>query len=167
MLSQLNNYIDRPLGKAEHITTFQNASAIVAQLKRAEKNSRETSARLAKVFNEPNKKAVAAKVYYFLRNQIFYFAEPTTDQTAKTISRFVGDRTGDCKHFATFAVGVLNACNIPTWFTFIGQKNGVKKPNHAYATAFIDGKKVVIDPCRKFFNSEADYFYKWDVERLK
>lgn len=160
-----NILIDAPNNKAQHITTYQNADDIIRQLKRAEFESRPTSAKLAKVFNESDKMKVAAKVWHFLRTQIFYYAEPKTNQSAKTISRFISDKTGDCKHFAVFSVGVLNAAGIPAWFTFIGQQKGIKKPNHAYATALIDGKFVTIDACRKKFNSEADYFYKWDVKR--
>lgn len=164
--TELKNIIDRPNYKSEHIATFQNAKEIIAQLKRAELESRRTSAQLAKVFNESDKMNVAAKVYYFLRHQIFYKAEPKSNQTAKTISRFVNDATGDCKHFSVFAVGVLNACGIPAWFTFIGQFKDNKRPNHAYCTCLIDNKPVIIDPCRKYFNSEARYFYKWDVKRV-
>lgn len=153
-------------GKSKHITTFQNAKEIVQSLKKAEYNSRPVSKELAKIFCEPNKKTTAAKVWYFLRTQIQYEAEPKTDQTSKEINRFIKDGIGDCKHFATFAVGVLNACGIKTVFTFVGQDKNQKKPNHAYATAFIDNERIVIDPCRKRFNSECKYFYKWDIPRI-
>lgn len=162
---QLLYKIDKPNWKAERIATFQSAGQIANQLKRAEYESRPTSKRLALVFNEADKKAVAAKVWYFLKNEIFYQAEPKSSQNAKTISRFLSEATGDCKHYATFAVGVLNACGIPAWFTFVGQDESVKKPNHVYCTCLIDGRKYTIDPCRKYFNSECRYFYKWDMKK--
>lgn len=163
---QLKQSIGAPNYKARHVSTFQNAGEIIRELKRAEKESRPTSEILAKYFCEPDKYKTAAKVWYFLRNEIFYQAEPKNDQTAKTLKRFLADATGDCKHFATFTVGVLNACGIPCWFTFVGQYKHLKKPNHAYATALIDGKFVTIDACRKYFNSAPDYYYKWDIKRL-
>ncbi|MEO5350753.1 MAG: transglutaminase-like domain-containing protein [Magnetococcus sp. YQC-3] len=161
----LSTKAGKPNYKAQHITTFQNASQIITQLKRAEKESRPTAQQLAKYFCEADKYKTAQKVWYFLRNEIFYEAEPKNDQTAKTVKRFLADATGDCKHFATFAVSVLNACGIPCWFTFVGQFKDQMKPNHAYATCLINGKRVVIDACRKYFNSPPDYYYKWEIKR--
>lgn len=162
--------ISRPKYKNETLTTFQSAEDIIAALKRAEKESRSASQTLSKFFNESDKKKVAAKVWYFLRNELIYFAEPKDNQTAKTINRMLYDctynnGTVDCKHYSVFAVGVLNACNIPAWFTFAGQNRSVKKPNHAYCSCLIDGKIYTIDACRKHFNSECRYFYKWDIKR--
>lgn len=168
MLSRQNIYgrIKPADGKARHLSTFQNAKEISNALKMAEYNSRGVSKQLVKYFKEPTDYATAAKVWHFLRTQIKYRAEPKTDQTAKEIQRFIQDGTGDCKHFATFAVGVLNACGIKTWFTFVGQDASIKKPNHVYGTALIDGQLVCIDPCRKRFDSEPRYFYKWDIPRI-
>ena len=160
--------IESPDYKAKHVTFFQNAAEIVRELKRAELNSRATSKKLAAKFKENDPYKTAAKVWYFLVNQIKYSAEPSSNQTAKEIKRFIADGYGDCKHFATFSVGVLNAAGIPAWFTFVGQDPNKKKPNHAYCTALINGKPVVIDPCRrKKFNSECKYYYKWDIQPTK
>lgn len=160
---KISQSIDKPKMKREHVSFFQNAKEIVRELKRAEANSRGTSKQLAKIFGDDDKVMTAAKVWYFLRNEIYYRAEPKTDQTAKEIPRFISDGTGDCKHFATFAVGVLNACGIPAWFTFVGQDPDVKKPNHAYCCCLIGNRVYVIDPCRKRFNSECKYYFKWDI----
>lgn len=167
MRYQLIDDIKRPSGKKEFITRFQTAGDIMKQLKRAEYNSRATSKKLATFFKSDNALTTCAKVWLFLRKEIYYNAEPNHDQTAKTINRFIVDGYGDCKHFATFAVGVLNACNIPCWFTLVGQDETVRKPNHAYATALVDKKLVVIDPCRKKFNDECKHFYKWNISPIK
>lgn len=163
--------VSRPLYQSKQLAVFQSANDIINALRIAESDSRNVSKDLAAEFNESDKYKVAAKVWYFLRTQVPYFAEPKDAQTAQTINRFLYDVTykngsGDCKHFATFAVGVLNACGIETWFTFAGQNKNIKKPNHAYATCLIDGKEVIIDACRKRFNDECEYYYKWNVNRL-
>ena len=170
--SNIVNAIDKPKYKAKHITTFQNARDIVQSLKTAEYDSRSTSAQLKKYFCEPNQKATCAKVWYFLRNELKYYAEPKTDQTSKTLSRMLNDclykgGTVDCKHYATFAVGVLRACGINAWFSFAGQNKNEKKPNHAYCTALVNNELITIDPCRKNFNSECKYWYKWNVPPIK
>lgn len=160
-------YIKAPDGKREQITMFQNAKEIIQQMMRAELNSRGTSKKLAALFREPTARATAAKVWYFMRNELKYVAEPQEEQTAKTIRKIIADakKGNDCKHYATFAVGVLNACGIPTIFTLAGQDVRRRKPNHAYATSIIDGKRVVIDACRKYFDSECEHYYRWDYKR--
>lgn len=168
--SKAANAISRPLYKNTFITTYQSAEDIIKALKKAEKESRVASSELSKFFNEKDKRKVAAKVWYFLKNELIYFAEPKDNQTAKTINRMLYDSTYkngtvDCKHYSVFAVGVLNACGIPAWFTFVGQNKAVKKPNHAYCSCLIDGKIYTIDACRKHFNSECRYYYKWDIKR--
>ena len=159
--------IDRPENKREFITGMQTAKQIVQQMKRAEYNSRGTSKKLAKFFGNKDKEKTCKRLWAFLRNEIYYNAEPLHDQTSKTISRFLRDGFGDCKHFAITSVGVLNACGIPCWFSLAGQDSEVRKPNHAYATALIGTKEIIIDPCRKDFNTECRHYYKWNVERIK
>lgn len=155
-------YIPQPDGKSQFIIQFQTAKDILKQLRRAELESRPVSKKLAKAFTEPNKKRICNKVWYFLKKEISYEAEPKSNQTAKTINRFIKEKKGDCKHYATFAVGVLNACGIPAWFTLVGQEKGKKAPNHAYCTAMVDNELIIIDPCRKQFNDECRYYYKWN-----
>lgn len=168
----LTKGIDKPNNRNQVVSVYQNAEEIIFNLKRAEKESRKASAELAKnFFNETDKRKVAAKVWYFMRNELPYFAEPKSNQTAKTINRMMSDvayknGTVDCKHYATFAVGILNACNINAWFTFVGQNKYVKKPNHAYCTCIVNGEVIIIDACRQKFNSECQYFFKWDIKRF-
>jgi hypothetical protein len=159
--------IERPNGNREFITGMQTAKDIVRQMKRAEYNSRRDSKKLAKFFGTDDELKTCKRLWAFLRNEIYYNAEPLHDQNAKTISRFIRDGYGDCKHFAITSVGVLNACGIPAFFTLAGQEYGVKKPNHAYCTALVGNKEIVIDPCRKNFNTECKHFYKWTVSPIK
>lgn len=160
--------INQPDFKSEKITYFQNASDITNQLRRAEKQSREASKKLAQHFYTGDPKNTAFRVWRFLRKEIQYKAEPSTNQNAKTINRFLSDGFGDCKHYATTIVGILNQIpGVKAWFTLVGQNKDLKKPNHAYASALINGEIITIDPCRNHFDSEADYFYKWDIQPLK
>ena len=156
--SKAAGVVSTPKYKSETLSTFQSAEEIIKALKRAEYESRDASKALQKYFNESDKKKVAAKVWYFLRNELIYLAEPKSNQTARTINRILHDAlnknaTVDCKHYSVFAVGVLNACGVPAWFTFVGQNRNVKKPNHVYASALINGRIYCIDACRKHFDS--------------
>ncbi len=160
-------HITPPKYKKQFITPFQTDKDIIKQLKRAEFESRKVSQKISGIFEHHNKMIAAAKIWYFLKKKIKYEAEPVDQQTAKTINRFVVDGVGDCKHYATFAVGICNALNIPAYFTLVGQNKNRKKPNHAYCTAIIDNKRVIIDPCKNKFNDEVNYFYRWDYEPIK
>jgi len=159
--------IPKPTGKRELISKYQSATQIIRQLRRAELNSRETSRRLVPFFKSQNKRKTCERVWKFLRVHIEYVREPMEDQTAKTINRFLKDRKGDCKHYATTSVGILTACGIPSWFVLVSQKWYRTSPNHAYCCALVDNKIVVIDPCKKTFDNECKHFYKYNYSPRK
>jgi len=160
------NTIGPALNQRERIKGTQTAIAIFEQMRRAEKNSRAHSLALAPQFSRGSKMGTAKGVYNFLRHGMTYKREPNRLQTAKEIRRFIQDGYGDCKHYATTAVGILNACNIPAWFVLISQRSGSKNPNHAYACCMIGEEIVVIDPCRPTFNSEAIHYHKYNLSPL-
>lgn len=159
--------IEPPRFQRQFIKAFQTDKDIIAQMKRAEYESRNVSHKIGALFSDFDKLATAHKIYKFLRKNVKYEAEPKEKQTAKTINRFIVDGVGDCKHYATFAVGVCNAVGIPAFFTLVGQTPNLKRPNHAYCTAIIDNKRVIIDPCRTKFNDECKYYYRWDYAPIK
>jgi len=163
----LSRSIANPKNKRQVISHSQTASEIATQLRRAEYNSRQMSKRLAPYFNEKDKKKVCQKIWKFLRQEIEYRKEPESDQTAKEINVFLRQGYGDCKHFATMCVGVLNACGIPAWFVLVGQSKWKRTPNHAYCQARVNGKVITIDPVKKVFNKEVRYDHKWKVSRVK
>lgn len=155
-----------PDGKRELVKRFQSADDITKQMRRAEYNSRTTSKKLSEYFKADDKMKTCKRVWVFLRQNVQYNREPAHDQTAKTISRYLVDGYGDCKHYATTIVGILNACKIPAWFVLISQKKS-KVPNHAYAAAYVNGQIVIIDPCKDRFGSEATYTRKFHIPPVK
>jgi len=155
--------LGQPIGKSERIANHQTAKQIFGQMARAEKNSRGHSIALAPQFKQRSQRQTAQAVYHFLRDGMVYRKEPNSKQTAKEIRRYISDGYGDCKHYATFAVGILNACRIPAWFVLVSQRQGSKTPNHAYAACMIGTDIVVIDPCRPTFNDECKHFHKYNL----
>lgn len=154
-------------GRREFITKYQTAKQIMQQMRRAEFNSRAVSKKLAPFFKKTDEMETCEIVYLYLKKTILYEAEPKHDQTAKTINRFIVDGYGDCKHYATASVGILNACGIPAWFVLVSQDKKNKTPNHAYACALVRNKVIVIDPCRKSFNSECRHYFKYNIPPKK
>jgi transglutaminase-like putative cysteine protease len=97
---------------------------------------------------------------------VLYEAEPKERQTAKTVPVFILSRKGDCKHYSSFAVGYLNSCGIPAWFSVVRQTDD-RNRWHVYASAIVDNEIVVIDPCRKRFNDECSFKRKYNVPPIK
>ena len=154
-------------GSREMIARHQNASQIIQQMRRAEKNSRTQSLALAPQFSKGSQMETARGVYNFIRHGMDYRKESNNRQTAKEIRRYIDDGYGDCKHMSTFTVGLLNACKIPAWFVLVSQRQGSKNPTHAYACCMIGQRVVVIDGCRPKFDDECIHFYKYNIPAKK
>jgi len=161
MRAQARETLGAPLNNRRVISRNQTAPQIFNEMRRAEKNSRGQALAIANQFKGKSQIDTAKGVFNFLRHGMTYKKEPNTRQTVKEIRRYVSDGYGDCKHFATFAVGVLNACHIPTWFVLVSQRPHDKTPNHAYAQCMIGNRIITIDPCRPRFNSECIHYYKY------
>lgn len=154
-------------GEKKMITPFQNAPQIWESLKRQEYKSRSFSKKIAPLFNTGDDLKTCRRVWKFLRVYIRYDAEPVESQTSKTIAKFLVDREGDCKHYATFAVCVLRACGIKSWFCYVRQSKENKNKGHIYAMADVGGEIVVIDPCRENFNDECEFIYRKFIQPKK
>ncbi len=154
------------IGNDEFICSFQSKDDIKRQLRRAEYDSRSFAKKLRPFFNSDDKRKVCKRVWTFMRIYIDYNAEPKEKQTAKTIPKFLIDKKGDCKHYSVFSVGTLRACGVPSWFAVVRQ-TGDKTKWHIYACAYVNGKVVIVDPCRKVFNSECRYVKKFNVPPIK
>lgn len=160
------------IGKDEFICSFQNKDDIKKQLRRAEYDSRSFAKKLRPFFNSTDKNKVCRRVWTFMRIYLEYKAEPKTKQTAKTIPQILTPEkgrkvpTGDCKHYSVFSVGTLRACGVPSWFAVVRQTSDPTKW-HIYALAYVNEKIVVVDPCRKVFNTECRYKQKFNVPPIK
>lgn len=163
---KLSRALPRPQYKDEKIVEFQQSGDIARALRRAEFNSRAHSKKLAPFFKTTDDAKTCKRVWIWLRENIVYEREPKKRQTAKEINRFVYEGFGDCKHYATFCVGVLNACGIPAFFSLISQKREFpNRPNHIYCVAIVDNEQLVIDGTKTKYNSESRYLKKWVFAR--
>lgn len=154
-------------GRKKFLVQFQSAKDIAKSIREDEKESRAFAKKLVPFFNNSDKLKVCRRVWVFLRTYIRYGAEPKEEQTTKSIARFIADRKGDCKHYATASVGILNACGVPAWFVVVRQSKTDKTRFHAYCCALVGNEVVVIDPCRERFNSECRFVKKYNIAPLK
>jgi hypothetical protein len=148
----------------EIIHGTQNARNIAKNIKRAIIESEAGADAIAKHFKGKTKFISCFNVYNYLRSHIKYEREGEQEQSAKTIQRILHDKKGDCKHYTIFATAILRSLGIPVQMRMISQNFYNPEPTHIYCVATINGEEIIIDPCIKRFNSEAQYKYKYNLK---
>lgn len=146
------------------ITGSQNARNIAKIIKRSIFESSSAANHIAHKFKGGNKYLSCFNVYIYLRKNIKYIREGSNLQTAKTLQRILFDKYGDCKHYTTFACSILKALGIDCQMRLISQDFYDPNPTHIYCVAKINGQDVIVDPCMKTFDSEAQYKYKYNLK---
>jgi hypothetical protein len=109
----------------------------------------------------------ARNIWNFLKSNVPYYIESTSNQTLRSPSAIVA-LPGDCKSYALFANGVLDSLNrkgiyqVPLAFRFAGYKDSTREPQHVFAVMYPGTKKEIwIDPVLARFNEKRQpSFYK-------
>ena len=109
----------------------------------------------------------ARNIWNFLKSNVPYYIESTSNQTLRSPSAIVA-MPGDCKSYALFANGVLDSLNrkgilqVPLAFRFAGYKDSTREPQHVFAVMYPGTKKEIwIDPVLARFNEKRQpSFYK-------
>lgn len=149
-----------PNYKRQILSRNQSASEIVNALLKAARDSEEDAGKLAHYFKANSAAELQDNLHAWLRQNIGYYQEPPTDQTAKTLRRILADQVGDCKHYATFSAAIAKAKGYPVYFRVIDQ---VGRFNHIYTVIKYKGREYVIDPCVSIPTQEARYNHKTDI----
>lgn len=113
-------------------------------------------------------------IFDFLRNSSFYYVEDEMSQTVRSPGGIVamGATDGiDCKNYALFAGGILDAINrsgkqkIPYVYRFASDKFLDPSPCHVFIVAFPGtDQEIYIDPIPpvKTFNQRIKFYYQTD-----
>lgn len=153
----------KPKLTKEVINCKQTAKNIAIQLKRAINESEGAADQIKHKFKGNSDFLTCFNVYNFCRKNINYIRESDRLQSAKTIQRILYDKFGDCKHYTTFCCSLLKASGIRVQMRLISQNFYDPEPTHIYCVAYINDKEIIVDPCVKTFNSEAQYKYKYNL----
>ena len=156
----------QPKYKTEIIPVPQTSKNIAKQIQRAIKESKPAAKLLHVHFKGKSDYITCFNVYNYCRNKIKYVRETDNLQSAKTVPRILSDRFGDCKHYTILCCSLLDAAGIPVILRLISQNYYNADPTHIYAVANINGQEVIIDPCMKSFNNEAQYKYKYNLKLI-
>lgn len=109
--------------------------------------------KIALYFNAGSVAKICEKLYQFCKSEIVYREETEDYQTTALPTGILVRREGDCKHYATFCGGVLDAINrltgkkIKWWYRFASYKAFSPVPYHVFIVVLDDdGSEIWIDP---------------------
>jgi hypothetical protein len=109
---------------------------------------------IAKDFDRTTLREIGAALFSFCKRNIKYKVEPQRLQTTKSPAAIIalGDSIGgDCKHYAGFIAGVLDALKrrgkkIDWEYRFASYNTFDKLPQHVFVVARENGREIWIDP---------------------
>lgn len=107
--------------------------------------------KIALFFNAPTAQEICDNIYDFERENIEYREETKDVQTVRVPQGILNSGFGDCKHFASFAGGVLSGISRLTgkkidWcYRFVSYQLLKKEPYHVFVVVFDRGREIWID----------------------
>lgn len=167
----LNNL---PLFKNEYIEVTENQSVndIMRAIKKAHKLHAKDYDKIYKYFIGIDEFETCENIFDFLRANTKYFVETEETQTVKSPAAILHEKNIDCKNYALFSGGILDAINrsgemyIPYTYRFVSDSIFNTNANHVFICAFPNDQygEIWIDPIPpiKRFNDRINFFYSTD-----
>lgn len=114
--------------------------------------------RIAYYFQGNSGRGTLEKIFNFLKLNVRYREEPERNQQIKSPAAVLQTGVCDCKSYAHFIGGVLDALNRQggnyDWFyAFASYNKRVSVPGHVFVICNIDGKQYWVDPVLKSFDA--------------
>lgn len=157
---QIRQILPPPVYRSKLISGWQNTSDIVRAISNQHKTNLSEANKIKHLFCGSNERETARNIFDFLKNEISYRIEPAEKQTTKSLSRFVADGYGDCKHFALFTNTILQQCGYKPIYRFAGYRNN-KDLQHVYS--YLPKSDTVIDAVLPSFDTEKKPTIKKDI----
>ena len=158
---QILSILGKPLFKSKLIKGWQNTDDIISQIISQHKENLKDAEKIKKLFCGENAEITAKNVFNFLRNEITYKIENGSQQTTKSLKRFVADGFGDCKHYSNFVNSILSVCGYNVIYRFTAY-NGKQDYQHVYS--YLPDQKIIIDAVLPNFNEQKNYTKKKDIK---
>lgn len=107
--------------------------------------------KIALSFDGKNVRQICDRLYSFLKRKVQYRMEPEARQTVKSPGAILAQGYGDCKHYASFAGGVLDALNrrgrkINWQYRFASYSFFTPEPEHIFTVVKDGNREIWIDP---------------------
>lgn len=172
ILSKLSPFSNRQ----DLLSLHQTVPDIIAGIKKCHQLYAGEYDKIYSGFLDNNAYDTGLRIFNFLRRNTFYHQESEQAQTLRSPAAIVatGDKMGlDCKNYAMFAGGILDAINrntndyIPFVYRFVSDKPFDKTPNHVFIVMYPDEpieEQIWIDPIPEVprYNYHLPYTYATD-----
>lgn len=152
--------------KQNVILENQNVSDIITGILNTHKKYAKDYDKIYKYFIGEDLEQTGRNIFDFLKNNVPYFIESNELQYLKSPSSIISTK-GDCKSFALFACGCLQAFarnqnpDLEVYYRFASYDPFNKTPEHVYCVVKEYGQEYWIDPVLDRFNQRKEpYFYK-------
>lgn len=131
-----------------------------------EKHARDYD-KIADFFWTGTVEGTAKKLFDWCRNNIKYKVENEERQTVSSPQKILIKQQGDCKHYASFIAGVLDALDrqgkkIDWYYRFASYNPFDDNPGHVFVIVKKGGKEIWIDPVLEKFNYQKPFQYAID-----
>jgi hypothetical protein len=157
--NKLYKQLDAPVYKARLITSWQNTNDIIKAIRNQHSNNLSDAQKICSYFKGANETETAKNIFNFLKSEIKYSIEPANKQTTKTMSRFLADGQGDCKHYSLFANTILQSCGYKVLYRFAGYEDN--KIQHVYS--YLPNSDIILDAVLPSFDTEKTPKIKKDI----
>ena len=159
ILGRLNPYQAQEFKLRDEQTTGDIISAIT----KAHQQYRPEYKKIALFFKGSTPRQTGKKIFDFLKSNVKYKIEPADKQTVKSPSAILAEAEGDCKHFSSWAGGILDQLGIPFAYRFASYRMFDKTPQHVFVVINPGTQKEIwLDPVLSTYDYKKPYTYAKD-----
>lgn len=138
-------------GEKQLITGTQKVSDIINEILTAHELFSPDYDRICGYFAGGSVRQICDRLVTFCRSAIKYRIETEQMQTVKSPAAILAQHTGDCKHYASFIGGVLDALNrqgkkIKWRYRFASYSPMNREPEHIFVVVEDEGREIWCDP---------------------
>jgi len=160
-----NNYYDiigllpEPENNRQVIIERQEVNDIINEVLEAHNIFKKDYDLIYPFFYSTNDERFLKNIFDFCKKNIAYKIESENNQTSKSPAVLLAEKRGDCKHYAGFIGGVIDAANRYenkkiSWFYRFASYNYLDNvPGHVFIVVKESNREIWIDPVLNSFNS--------------
>lgn len=149
----------------------QTVDDIIQAIKKTHKQFASDYDKIAPYFLGPTIEKTCKNIFDFLRQNTKYFIESENRQSVKSPAAILKTKNIDCKNYALFTAGILDALdraglqNIDYCYRFVSSKVFDTSPAHVFVCAFDENENEIwVDPIPEvlYFDHKLNFFHPID-----
>jgi hypothetical protein len=145
----------------------QSVGDIISLVSFAHRKNLSNYDKIAPSFFDRDPRVTAKKLFDFCKKNIGYLEETEAVQTVRSPQVILSEGTGDCKHYASFIGGVLDALNrrgakINWTYRFASYRLFDSVPGHVFVVIKDHGQEIWVDPVLPSFDYHKPVSYSVD-----